>query len=62
MVSVKRAKLTIIPIVIPKGFLFSPVTDEERIIGKSGQMHGARIVIKPEMKAKNNKMIIKKLT
>ena len=59
MVSVKSAKLIIIPKVIPRGFLFSPVTVDERMIGKSGQMQGARIVTRPEMKAKNKRINIK---
>ena len=59
MVSVKRAKLIIIPKVIPNGFLFSLVTVDERMIGKRGQMQGASIVTKPEMKAKNKRINIK---
>jgi hypothetical protein len=58
MVRVKKVKLSIIPNVIPSGFFFPPVADEERTIGKSGQIQGARIVMRPEMKAKNKRMSI----
>jgi len=58
IVKVKRAKLIIIPKVMPNGFLFSPVTDDEKIIGKRGQIHGARIVIKPDKKAKNKRIVM----
>lgn len=44
------------PRVIPKGFLFAFVTDEERIIGKSGQMQGAKTVANPERNEKNSKI------
>ena len=53
----KIAKLKQIPIVIPRGLFFPPVVAEERIIGRSGQMHGARIVTSPEMNAKIRRMI-----
>ena len=53
MVNVKRAKLIIIPKVIPNGFFLAVVMDEERTIGKSGQIQGAKIVTKPDTKAKN---------
>lgn len=43
-----------IPKVIPKGFLWPPVADEESNIGKSGQIQGARMVTKPEIKAKRS--------
>lgn len=47
-------KLSIIPRTIPNGRLCPPppAIDEERIIGKSGQIHGASIVTNPDRKAK----------
>ena len=56
--SVKRPKLNIIPKVIPSGFLCPPVVVEDNIIGKRGQMHGAKIVTSPDMNAKINKINI----
>lgn len=46
-------KLTIIPRVIPRGFLrpVEPI-EVERIIGRSGQMQGVKIVTNPERNAK----------
>ncbi len=41
-----------IPKVTPSGFLCPPVTVDERTIGKSGHIHGAKIVTRPEIKAK----------
>ena len=58
MVRVKRAKLIIIPRVMPNGFLRAFVTDEERMIGSNGQIHGAKMVTNPDKKAKNNKINI----
>jgi len=37
---------------MPSDFLFPPLEDAENTIGKSGHMHGAKIVINP---AKNEK-------
>ena len=54
MVRVNRAKLIMIPSVIPNGFLLAVVTEDERTIGKSGQMQGARIVTNPDKKAKKS--------
>ncbi len=50
-----------IPKVMPNGFLFAVVTDEERMMGSKGQIHGAKIVINPDRKAKNNNINTKKL-
>ncbi len=58
MVSVKTAKLEIIPSVIPSGFRLPPDVVEERMIGNNGQIHGAKIVISPETNAKNKRIII----
>lgn len=55
------AKLVIIPKVIPKGFLWPPVAVDERIMGKSGQMHGAAMVTSPEIKANKSSIDISKL-
>ena len=52
MVSVSKPKLNRIPKVIPRGFLCPPVVVEDKIIGRSGHMHGANIVIKPDTNAK----------
>jgi len=57
-VRVKKAKLEIIPIVIPKGFALPPTADEDNTMGKSGQIHGAAIVTKPDKKAKTNRRSI----
>jgi hypothetical protein len=55
---VKKEKLAIMPRVIPKGFLFPPADDEESTIGRSGQIHGASMVINPETKANKSNIII----
>src|SRR3989344_6952373 len=52
ILKVKNAKLTIIPRVIPIGFRCPPLVDEERMIGRSGQMQGAKIVVRPATKEK----------
>ncbi len=57
----KSAKLIIIPKVIPKGFRFSPVEEDERMIGRRGQMQGAKIVTNPDKNAKVKRIIIKVL-
>lgn len=54
-------KLVIIPKVIPSGFLCPPVVEEERIIGKSGQIQGAKIVVNPARKAKSKRMTMQLL-
>ncbi len=46
------------PSVIPRGFLFSPVVVDDKIIGRSGQIHGARIVTRPDINAKNKSTFI----
>lgn len=56
MVRVNIAKLNIIPRVMPRGFFFSPVVEDDRTIGKRGQMHGARMVINPETKEKKSRI------
>lgn len=48
-----------IPKVMPNGFFRADVTEEERIIGKSGQIQGAKIVINPDKKAKTIKSTYK---
>lgn len=58
MLRVKMAKLSIMPSVIPSGFLCPPETDEDKIIGKSGQIQGAKIVMSPERKAKRSRISI----
>lgn len=58
MLRVRSPNESIIPKVIPKGFLCPPVVLEERIIGRSGQMQGANIVISPEIKAKVKSSVI----
>ena len=55
---VKHEKLAIMPSVIPKGFLFPPVDDEESTIGTSGQIHGVSMVTTPDTKANKSKIII----
>ena len=45
-------KLSITPKVMPSDLLLSPPDDAENTMGKSGHMHGAKIVINP---AKNEK-------
>jgi hypothetical protein len=56
--SVKNEKLVIMPNVIPKGFLFPPVDDEESTIGRSGQIQGASMVMNPETKANKSNIIV----
>ncbi len=58
MLKINTEKLTIIPSVMPKDFAFPPFKEEERIIGRSGQMQGARIVTRPDMNAKKSKISI----
>ena len=55
---VNSAKLNIIPSVIPSGFLCPPVALADKTMGKSGQIHGAKIVTSPERKAKNKRAVI----
>ena len=55
---VKKAKLIQTPKVIPRGFFLPPVADADRTIGRSGQIQGAAIVTRPEIKAKISKMSI----
>lgn len=59
MVRVKSANEIMIPSVMPKDFaLLPPTADEDKTIGSSGQMQGAKIVTSPEMKAKRRRRII----
>ena len=57
---VKIVKLSMTPRVIPSGLwcpLF-PAIEEDRTIGSTGQIHGAKIVTKPaENEKKSNKII-----
>ena len=55
MVRVKKAKLNMIPRVIPNGFLLPVLVEDARTMGKRGQMQGAKIVKNPERKAKNKR-------
>ena len=49
---VNMPKLMSIPSVIASGlFLLCPAIEEDKTIGNSGQMHGARIVTSPDIKA-----------
>ena len=59
MLKVKIEKLNMIPNVIPSDFLCPPVTDEDKIIGNNGQIHGARIVTKPDRNAKKRRITIR---
>lgn len=54
---VKRVKLKINPITIPKGFLRDPKLPE-RTIGRIGRMHGERIVMTPAKKANARRIIM----
>ena len=51
MVRVRTAKLTATPTVIPNDLALPP-RDADKMIGRSGQIQGARMVTRPEMKAK----------
>ena len=55
---VKKAKLIITPIVIPRGFFLPPVAEADKTIGKSGQIQGAAIVTSPEIKANISRISI----
>ena len=46
------------PKVTPRGLAFPPVDDEDKTIGNNGQIQGAKIVIKPEIKAKESSINI----
>lgn len=58
MVRVKIEKLVMTPSVIPKDLDLPPVADEDKTIGRRGQMQGARIVTKPDKKEKMNNKIM----
>lgn len=51
-------KLVITPKVIPTAFLCPPVAEEDKIIGRIGQIQGAKIVKSPEIKANKSKSIM----
>ena len=55
---VKKVKLRIKPVTIPKGFLFPVPIEPDRTIGNIGKIHGERIVTTPAKKAKKIKKII----
>jgi hypothetical protein len=57
---VKKVKLIIIPKTIPRGRLCPscPASEEERTIGSTGQIQGARIVVTPEIKENRSNTII----
>jgi hypothetical protein len=57
--NVKIVKLAIIPSVIPRGFDFPPVEDDDKMTGSNGQMQGAKIVIIPEINAKSSNIGIR---
>ena len=57
--SVKKVKLRINPVIMPRGFFLSPSIVPERTIGKTGRIHGERTVTIPARKAKPiNKIIL----
>ena len=52
----KKAKLITIPRVIPKGRLWLwPAIEDDKTIGRTGQMQGAKIVTSPDRNANINK-------
>lgn len=55
---VKKAKLTMTPIVMPNAFFFPPVVEDDKTIGSIGQIHGAKMVTRPERKAKSSKTVM----
>jgi len=55
---VKKVKLKIKPATIPNGLFLPPIKPPERIIGRTGRMHGDKIVTIPEINAKTLKKII----
>jgi hypothetical protein len=57
--NVKNAKLKTMPSVMPSGLRCpSAATDDERTIGKIGQMQGARVVTSPARNANPSSVII----
>lgn len=59
--SVKNVKLAIKPNTIPKGRdlpELCPAKDEDKMIGKIGNIHGDKIVTTPAIKANNTSKII----
>jgi hypothetical protein len=57
-VNVKKVKLKAIPSVTPRGFDLPPKDADEKTIGRSGQIQGAKIVSNPEKNAKKSKIIM----
>jgi len=58
---VKKVKLKINPVITPNGLfllIFPDSTVEDKIIGKTGKIHGDKIVTTPAKKAKNKVKII----
>jgi hypothetical protein len=55
-------KLAMTPKVIPRDFFFPPADDAEKTIGKSGQMHGAKIVMNPAKNEKSSSVAMVKLS
>lgn len=56
MVSVKKAKLSMMPSVIPGGLLLPPDEEEDNMIGKRGHIQGANIVISPERNVNKSRL------
>ena len=57
IVKVTRPKLIIIPRVMPSGFLCPPVAVADKMIGRSGHIQGARIVISPDTKRSEERRV-----
>ena len=55
---VRIVKLEMIPSESPRGRCLPLPLEAEKTMGRSGQMHGARIVMSPERKAKNNSVVM----
>ena len=47
----KKVKLSIKPVITPRGLLFPPVNEPDRTIGNIGRIHGDKMVTIPAMKA-----------
>jgi len=56
---VKIVKLIINPEITPSGYFLLPTLEPLRIIGKTGKIHGDKIVTTPAIKAKKIKTSIK---
>lgn len=55
---VKKVKLVINPVTIPRGRRLPPPEDPDKTIGKIGKMQGERIVTMPARKAKRMRRIM----